>query len=276
MKIRPILFIFLATAALCTACADNRSKLERFWDGYDFASTAPLDDIGAARKRFEKYVALLEKAPEEDARRSIEDFIKSTSRNEVSLYVYSEWFETYLYALESPYRNEKLFDAFMGAILAEGGLNDDEKVRFEYLRRLSGRNKEGTAAEDFVMCDAEGNTFELSAGNGERRLLLFLDTECPSCLETAQKAAGSAKVRRAVENGTLRLYAVAKEYDKASFDLFRSKVGGAWMVVYNPDGELIKKELYDMALTPSFYLIAPDGKVEVKCAPDLKRILRKL
>ncbi|MDY3979193.1 MAG: DUF5106 domain-containing protein [Tidjanibacter sp.] len=270
------LLVLAAALSLVGCVGTNRSsaELEQYWNGYDFASTDGLRDIVVAEKRFEGYAKLLNAVPDSIAAASVKRFIGNAASNEVALYVYMEWFETYFYSLNSPYRNDAVFESYLDALLLNEGLDDYAKLRPTHLKKLLAKNRVGLVAEDFALRDLEGNDFRLSDLLSRRVLLFFVDSECTSCRETMDQVARSRKIASSVRSGELQLLAVAAFGRRESVQNLATDYD-RWRVAFCPSDDLASGDKYDMSLTPSFLLIGADGRVEITYDTDIS-IVEKL
>lgn len=274
---RPLIITSLFAAAVvlslvgCVRPNRNTAQLAEYWSGYDFASTDGLTDIGAAENRFDGYAKLLNAVPDSIAAASVQQFVGNAALNEVALYVYMEWFETYFYSLGSPYRNDAVFESYLDALLLNEGLDDYAKLRPTHLKKLLAKNRVGEMAEDFALRDLEGNDFRLSDLRSQRVLLVFVDSECTSCRETMDQAAHSRKISSAVNSGELQLLAVAAFGRRESVQNLATDYL-QWRVAFCPNDDLASGDKYDMSLTPSFLLIGADGRVEITYDTDISKV----
>ena len=172
------------TLVAVSSCADKAQELSTYWDGHDFTSLDGFDDIDSAEEKFDGYLDLLSKVPHELAVRNMTEFLDSAAQNVVAYMVWSSWFEPYLHALQSPYRDDALFVAWLDKVLADKVIDDGAAMeRLQMMRNVMELNVVGQSAEDVMLMDAEGNEFHISDLQGQRTLLMLLDADCPSCLD---------------------------------------------------------------------------------------------
>ena len=193
-----LVWVAAALAAGCS-CAGTAQELSTYWEDHDFTSLDGFDDIDAAEDKFDGYIDLLTKVPHETAVAEMTEFMDSASQNVVAYMVWSGWFEPFLHALQSPYRNDDLFVAWLDKVLADNIIDDGYMMEhLASLRQMMTVNREGMQPQEVTLKNEEGVEFQLSDLKGESMLILFVDADCPSCLQALSDNVGEHKDRRLV------------------------------------------------------------------------------
>ena len=254
--------IWAATAivAVCS-CTTPMQELSSYWDGYDFTSLDAFDDIDAAEDKFDGYINLLSRVRTDKAVDNLTEFLDSASQNVVAYMVWSSWFEPYFHALESPYRNDELFVAWLDKVLEDKVIDDGAQMKhLQTMRQIMDKNTVGSHPEDILLNAENDAEFMLSDLYGKRMLVLFVDANCPSCLSAleanTQKYQGKdVRLLAILVNGTeLHLSNVRRQLSE--------DVLGPWTITWCSAATMENKGFYDKSLLPFRMLISKDGIIE--------------
>ena len=247
-------------ASVCS-CASPAQELSTYWDGHDVGSLEVFDDMDAAEDKFDGYVRLLTEVRLDDAVEEMNRFMDSASRDTVAYMVWSSLFEPFLHAVESPYRNDALFVAWLDKVLEDRIIDDGATMeRLRQMRNVMELNVVGKPAADARLSDAEGDEFNISDLRGRKTLLLLLDANCPSCLD--------------------RLNENLKEYGHRDVNLVAVLVNGSpahigiisqrlpeevlkrWTLAWCPGREIEKGKVYDLTMVPSRILLDKECRIK--------------
>ena len=182
-----------------------------------------------------------------------------SAKNEVAYMLWAEWFRACLHYMESPYRNDALFEVFVDKALSDRILDDYELDYFSEIKSLFGKNKPGSFPEELRLADRSGKEYSLSDFRGMETLLVFLDADCPSCLDMLRENASSPG-----SGDCLRL-AVLVNGSPMHIDNISSRlpeeVLSEWTLLWCPDGMKEAARLYDLSYLPFRITLASDGRI---------------
>ena len=260
-------FWAICVAAVITvvcSCVEKKSAqelLDTYWDGHDFTSLDSFEDIKAAEDKFDGYIALLSEVSYEDAVKDMNHFLDSAAQNVVGYMVWSSWFEPFLHAKESPYRNDELFVAWLDKVLADNVIDDGSRMEhLAMMRKCMGVNRSGMPLQDVQVFAEDGSQKMLSSFSGKRTLLLFVDADCPSCLEGLKENVEEYKGK------DTQLLAVLANGSSYHLNNIRKQlpedVTGKWRFVYKSAHGLEEEGLYDISILPFRVLVTPDWVIE--------------
>lgn len=242
------------------SCAGEAQELSSFWEGHDFKSLEAFDDIDAAEEKFDGYISLLSKAPHRKAVQNMRDFLDSAAQNTVAYMVWASWFEPYLHALESPYRNDDLFVVWLDKVLEDKMLDDYQLEHLYQIKSVIGLNVAGQPATDVVLTDADGVDFHISDLRGQRTLLMLLDANCPSCLDYLKDNLAE------YDKKDVRLLAVLVNGSPAHIRNISTRLSediiDNWILSWCPGREVERGEVYDLTLIPSRIMLDKHNIVE--------------
>lgn len=271
-------------AGLCLACAptaeERLERAERFWEGTDFADPAFPHYAEAVERRFADYAKLLEEArlPYERTGPLLAELLRKAEASEESFLLMSDLCEKYLYAPESPVRDDELYRYALERMIAAPCLDDYEKLRPRRQLRMVGRNRVGEPAADFGFTLPDGSTGTLHGIEAPFTILLFGDPDCPACAE----AVGSLRYRPLLhlleQSGRLRIAVVYSSFDEDT-ELWRAHAKDyptGWIVAYDEGARIRYEGLYDLPGTPCLYLLDEKKRVLCKGASRVAPVARAL
>ena len=255
-----LVWVAAALAAGCS-CAGPAQELSTYWDDHDFTSLDGFDDIKAAEDKFDRFVELLSKVPHETAVAEMTKFMDLASQNVVAYMVWSGWFEPYLHAKESPFCNDELFIAWLDKVLEDNVIDDGSQMEhLATMRQIMTVNRVGMAPQDVSLFTEGGHECMLSDFAGQRTLILFVDADCPSCLEGLRINAEE------YEDAEIQLLAVLANGSSYHLDNIRrqlpEEVISKWTFVYRSARVLESEGLYDSTLLPFRVLVSADWLIE--------------
>ena len=259
MRINWLVWMMTVCAVACS-CVSPTQELSAYWEEHDFSSLEEFDDIDAAEERFDGYVALLSRVDADDAVKNMIEFMDSAARNEVAYMVWASWFEPYLHALESPYRSDALFAAWLDKVMEDKVLDEYTLERLRKTRDVMRLNVAGQPAADVILKDADGQEFRISNLKGQKTLLMLLDADCPSCMDHLNDILKERELKE------VRLVAVLVNGSPMHVRNISSRlpeeVLSRWTLAWCPGREVERGEVYDLTMVPSRMMLDSENIVE--------------
>lgn len=260
-KLNKCLVSVAAVLIALSSCADKAKELSAYWDGHDFASLDGFDDIREAEDKFDGYLSLLTSVPSELAVENMKVFLDSAKRNEVGYMVWTGWFASALHAIDSPYRSDDLFKEWFAKVEEDKVLEGEYMLEeLRQIRKLIDLNLVGDRPQDVKLTNYEGEEFTLSSMIEGKTLVLFVDANCPSCLESLKenlKEYGRKKINLVavlVNGGRYHYENIIKQLPE--------DVVSRWNLVWCKDRKLERGELYDLSQLSFRMLVDAEGKIE--------------
>ena len=149
-------------------------------------------------------------------------------------------------------------------------LTASEKTRPQALLASAKKNAVGTAAADLALTDRNGKAFRLSDISAPFVLLYFNSPDCDACQQVKQQMESSATLRKAVDDGRLKVVAVAtgckeKQWKKAVYP--------DWVINgFDKSGQIEQDDVYVLPTQPLFYLLGAERTVLLRNEPSLTRV----
>lgn len=247
--------------------------MAHYWDNFNFADTALVNNRNVAEQGAADYLAILADGTlsGERIKGSLDSFCKGLEVQEHARKVFLQMMEDYLYNPNSPYHNEALYALFLERMLKSKYVDEARKSSLKFSLDLISRNCPGKVATDFMYFLPDGSKRSLAQtrAKNNRLLLVFYDPECPSCHETMQEMVADGLLAEAVKAGKLTVLAVYTEGNQEVWKRTLSDLPQGWTV--GSDHETVKQgALYDLKAMPSLYLLDGSKKVLLKDAPYAK------
>ncbi len=244
--------------------------LEHYWDNFDFADTALVNNRDVTEQGFANYLALLGDGTTPDALvgKSLKRWCAAYLPYEQATEVMTGNADSYLYDANSPFYSESLYGAYLQAMIASLPKDDVRRTPLEFKARLIRRNRVGDTATDFSYQLASGKRTTLSATKvkGDRLLLVFYDPECESCHRVLAEMMADKALAEAVKEGKLSIVAIYTEGDEQVWQKSRKEMPQGWTI--GNDHQAVKNgALYDLKAMPSLYLLDSEKRVILKDAP---------
>lgn len=155
-------------------------------------------------------------------------------------------------------------------------LTKKDNQTYSYLSSLLAvyqRNNIGQKATNFSLVTASGDTLFLSDIPATHTLVMFTDPKCDACARAKQRMKQNEQLQQLVQSGELNIMTVSV-YGRPE-----DTVGVEQEIFiegYNPDQEIVTKNLYTLPTVPLFYLLDSNKVVLVKNEPSLNRIISYL
>lgn len=201
-----------------------------------FWKTHSIDysDIDAAQDQFADFAEQAVAAPEKEALAALDVLFDQLKKDEVAYYIYADWMAGAFYNLLSPCRSPQLFSRAVERMVRDGVMTDTACESFVQQRDWIQYNQAGGPA-----------TVPGLSAVTSRTLVLVLDLGCSSCREALEKLAADPRW------AGLRRVAVGCGYGRVP------AVPG-WEYLTPEEASVV----FDPRLTPVYFVVGADGRVE--------------
>ena len=243
--------------------------LTHYWDRFNFADTALVNNRDITEQGFVNFIVLLADGVTPDAiiRRSLANWCAAFMPYSHAYGVMTSSADSYFYDANSPYYNEALYGCYLEAMLGALPAGDARRTQMKYKLELIRRNNVGDKATDFTYWLPDGTRHRLSAtqASGDRLLLVFYDPDCESCHEVLGRMVSDKILADAVSAHRVSVLAVYTEGDEGVWRSSLSDMPAGWTVA--TDRQAVKDgSLYDLKAMPTIYLLDGSGRVLMKDA----------
>lgn len=176
----------------------------------------------------------------------------------------------YLYDPNSPLRNEDHYHSFVRRLASFEGLSPEMKGKYEFDAKMTGMNRTGTVAADFIFSDKSGRMNTLHEVKAPLTLLFFSNPGCDACMNIIQVLKGDQKISSMISEGRLAVLNIYIDEDLQAWREYMPVYPEEWYNGFDPDLVIRTDNLYNVRAIPSLYLLDRDKKVIMKDAPENK------
>lgn len=263
-------------------CTDEAARQEytvlHWWDGFDFGDSAWITgtDSVVLEQAFADYLGVLQTVGTATQEESVKILLQTAERGTAPVFGhFMHLAEHYLYEAGSPLRNDALYLAAAGCLLASPAVDETTKSRLESQARMLRKNQPGMAAADFSYTTIGGIRSRLHSLKAEYTLLFFYDPDCDVCTGVRTRLVASPAVQRLTANGRLKILAVYPDADTQSWLHHAAEMPEDWITARDESGRITTGGLYDLRGLPSLYLLDGRKRVVLKDASP-QRVVNEL
>lgn len=234
-----------------------------FWDELDFNDTILSADERFMSQNFANFSVILAAQSDSLARaQAAANFLEKAACNPRAFELAKETAERYLAEHDSPVHDNNSWLAFTDVLRNMPQNPKYEQDRYEYHYASALKNREGIKASDFEyeLRNGKKNTLHKTPTGTKGLLVFFYDPDCDHCKKTAAKLRQNETLGEMIDNGRLKVLAVAAETERNIWLENLDFLPDNWKVAFNTD-EIAEREIYDFPSMPVIYLLDKDYKV---------------
>lgn len=181
-----------------------------------------------------------------------------------------EFISNYLYDPNSPYRNERLYMAFLQKLIDSDLVSKEKKDMYKYDYRMCSLNNPGSKAGDFSFTTSGGQIISLYSIKSPYILLLFSNPGCPECKEIIDNIKQDEKTSHLIKNKILTIVNIYIDQDIKYWKEYSVNYPKEWYNGYDHNYSIRTYQIYNVRAIPSLYLLDKDKKVILKDATPEK------
>ncbi len=248
--------------------------VNHYWDFCDTKRAFSSRDKMA--EAFKIYLSFMPYATADSVIQSIDKFLKRIEKQPNDVTFITDQAIIQLYSDSSDFVSDPLCLKFLDAAIANGKVKKEDKLRYKHLSTVLHNSLNGNIAPDFTYSDCSGSqhTFNTAEPTAIATVLFFNDPECDECRMARMKLEADIHASKLIDSGALRIASITPDEATAEWCKKTAHYPEKWTVGASENID----EIYDLRLSPSFYLLSPDGKIVLKhCAvEDILNITRLL
>lgn len=256
-KIKPTELTLPNVPETLTSVQERGSFLAfHFWDALDSLAPALKADTALIEQTFANFLGILPYVAEDVQGRSVDILIEKIATDTAAVGLIEYLARKYLDDPNSPMRSEDLYLCFLRNFSSNPQLPEDLRFRSEFHLEQSMKNRPGDRAADFSLVTREGTTGTLYGQiAADTTIVMFYDPDCSHCREITQLLKD--------QRMPYRILAVDVAGNRQKWEQTMQSLPEAWHVAYALT-PVEDEDLYFFPALPSFYLLAPEGKVILK------------
>lgn len=235
-------------------------KAQHYWDLYNFNDHTLIENEAISEQGFIDFINTISQATEK-----IEAFDILASRltnNNKMLDYFIDMADRHLAEPLSPIYNEELYIMMLESIVTNGEFEPIKLQQVEYYLTMAQTNRIGSVAADIELLLRDGTYCNLSDIHGTHILLYFGDPDCNVCEEAKEQLLSSDVIATRVATHQLTIVSVCIE---GKSDMWLSTPAPCqWIDACDESQIIFEEETYEIARTPSFYLLDSDHRVVLR------------
>jgi hypothetical protein len=199
-------------------------------------------------------------ADESEVYASVDKLLASMSKNPSLMYQFVKAAENKIYSQSAETWIDEVYIKMIKALLKQKKLTDARKSRYTVQLKVLEATQPGQPIPTFKYIDRSG-TLTNFVSEKKWTLICFSKLGDYDCSMSRLKMDSDLKLDNLVKNDDVRVYYIFTDID--SSDDWQSECVSYphyWTVGASSDAS----NIYDMRMTPAFYVVSPEGKIEAK------------
>ena len=234
--------------------------VEHFWDNFRMAKLKSVDQA-ALNHAFSVYIVPMQWADKEKSVASVDRLLGSLQKNPTLLLQFTKAAEENLYGPRAMMYIDEIYVKFLEAVVKNKKLKDLHKSRYAFqLRQLKG-SLEGSQAPSFTFTKSDG-TSGFYKPTGNYTIIEFGDPTCYDCSMAKLKLDTDIVISELIKTGKLNICFIIPDVYEGWEDQVKD-----YPVKWIVGASDTVGDVYDLRLTPAFYIVGPDGKIRFKNLP---------
>ena len=248
------------------------NPLLTYWDDFDFSDSLVVFNPDSGEQRLADFMDDLQRADDTVGIEAIHRMLGQAKAHPNSLAHFTGLYAKYLYDLNSPIRNEALYEPVLQFLVDSTDLDEAESFRYGKRLELLRKNKPGSAASDFRFGVAGGGESRLYDLEAPYLLVFFYEPGCPYCEDDIDRISGSPYFGKLISEEKLKILALYASGDENIWKDYQARIPNKWINGIDRKVEILGKSLYDLKASPTIYLLDSNKQVLLKDS-DLREVV---
>lgn len=234
--------------------------MRHFWEPMNLKSKTAVDQA-ALNHAMGMYTVAMQFADKEVAVKSVDDLLKKLEKNPVLLLQFTKAAEENIYGERAKMWIDEIYIKFLQALVKNKKIDSLRKTRYQDQLRILSGSAIGAKAPRFNFTGRDGTKhkyFPMSTFT----IIEFGDPDCIDCRMAKLKLDTDLEISRLVEEGKLNILFIIPDAEEESFEFIDSVADYPkdWTVGASSEVD----DIYDLRLTPAFYVINGKGEIIAK------------
>lgn len=238
----------------------NNWLIENFWEPLDFNQKS----VGQIQLNhaFKTWVVPMRFANKEVVLKTTDKLLSKLSKNPALLYQFTKAAEENLYSPTAEVWIDEVYLKFLKSISVNKKIDDIRKVRYKLQYEKLSNTLLGNTAKIFDFVERNGQKKEVYF-NDKYTIIEFGHPDCTDCRIATIHLETDVQIAELIANGKLQVYYVIPDMDNEEWQMQVADYPQSWIVGASDEVE----DIYDIRLSPTFYIMSPDKKIIAKNAP---------
>lgn len=228
-----------------------------FWDAMDFKNKKPVDQY-ALTHAFSVYAAAIPYASKEAVEQSTRDILKKLQKNPSLLLQFTKAAEENIYSDRARFWVDEVYIPYLRELVKAKKIDSVRKLKYERQLKLLSNSQPGERAREFNFQKPDGTSglyFPMSSPT----LIEFGNPDCMDCRMSRLKMESNAALNAAIDKGLVNVLFIIPDATEG-WEKEVTNYNSKWTVGASDD----VADIYDIRLSPTFYVIGKDGKIIAK------------
>ncbi|MDE7411714.1 MAG: DUF5106 domain-containing protein [Paramuribaculum sp.] len=233
-----------------------------YWDFCDTKRAFSSRDKMA--EAFKVYLSFMPYATADTVMTSIDKFLKRIEKQPKDVAFIADQAIEKLYSDSSEFVSDQLCLKFIDNAISNSKVKKEDKLRFNHLSTKLHNSATGSIAPDFNYTDCSGETHRYNVADSTcmATILFFNDPDCDECRMSRVKLDADIHTTKLIDAGVVRIAAITPDSATDDWCDKASRFPDTWTVGASEDID----EIFDLRVSPSFYLLNYTGKIMLKHA----------
>lgn len=246
----------------------NNWLIENFWGQLDFDQKS----VGQIQLNhaFKTWVVPMRFANKDVVLKATDKLLSKLSKNPALLYQFTKAAEDNLYSPTAEVWIDEVYVKFLKSISVNKKIDDIRKIRYKIQYEKLNNSLLGNTAKTFGFVERNGQNKKIDFGD-KYVIIEFGHPDCTDCRIATIHLETDTQIGELIADGKLQVYYIIPDMDNDEWQRDVSDYPQSWIVGASDEVE----DMYDIRLSPTFYVISPDKKILVKNAP-IEEILQAI
>lgn len=241
-----------------------------YWDLFPFNDTSLIGKTDVTEQGFVDYIHVLNYISFNNAKKSLQIFLKKAEDNTDMYSHFASLFEKYYYEAGSPFRNEELYIPVLDILLKSDVLSHDEQKKYDFQREMIHKNRVGTKATDFTYTLPDGDWKRMHAFKSDFLILFFTNPDCTKLCDVIDEINESEVLKKVFSHNSFNrsMLTVMSIYPGNNiaqwFEKLPSMPQKNWINAYDNGMIITNKRMYDIKTIPTIYLLDKKKRIILK------------
>lgn len=238
----------------------NNWLVENFWKDFDYEQKS----VGQIQldHAFKTWTLPMRFAQKEIVMKSVKNMLSSLSKNPTLLFQFTKSAEANLYSPNAEIWIDEVYVEFLTELVKNKKIKDIRKVRYQSQLDKLGKSLVSMNAPKFEFEDRNGKTI-LFSPEAKYTIIEFGHPDCADCQIAKVKLDTNFQLEQLAKDNKVLVYFIIPDKDNEHWQEQVADYPHFWTVGAAEDLD----EIYDIRLSPTFYIIGPDRKIVAKNCP---------
>jgi peroxiredoxin len=260
-KPKPLFQYPVAPDTMKTLEARTNYVTAHFWDEFDVSK--PIRDKAGFEQAFHDYLEVVKLSNPNVMLASVRNLMNHAQSNLPNFLYIADLAERSLYDQGAEYYSDEVYMPFIQSVMESKRVKSDEKERYKIQLEKMGKNAIGQPAPDFEFTDVNGNKQKLSDIHADVVLLFFNTRDCEDCSIARTRLSTDVTINSFISKGNVKIVSITPDGYSTEWAESAKKDADNWIIGASDKAD----EIFDIRLSPSFYVLDKDGKILNKNVP---------